>query len=197
MSGAAGKFSELSPRPLFFYTAPMELFEAVKKRHSYRGAFLPDALPRSDLEKIVDAGIRAPSGYNGQSTTFVVVDDPLLLKRIAGILSGEAVATAPAIIFCVMDGRARAGAEFVFGVEDYAAAAENILLAVTACGYASVWIDGALRKEKRAERLAELLGVPPQLSIRIALPLGVPVEERAQKEKKPFAERAWFNRYGG
>ena len=34
------------------------------------------------------------------------------------------------------------------------------------------------------------------LEVRIILPLGVPSEPGQQKEKKPFAERAWFNRYG-
>ena len=153
--------------------------------------------PASTFSAIVDAGIRAPSGYNGQSTSFVVVDDPAILERVASILSGDAVGTAAAIVFVVMDDRPRPNADFRFGVEDYSAACENILLAVTALGYASVWIDGALRKEGRASALAALLGVPAPLEIRVALPLGIPAEARSQKEKKPFGERAWFNRYGG
>jgi nitroreductase len=173
----------------------MELFEALKKRHSYRGAFLPRSVPKKDLEDILDAGIRAPSGYNGQSTSFVAVDDPELLAKIAQILSGDAVKTAPAIICVFMDGRTRPGMEFMFGVEDYAASTENMLLAITALGYASVWIDGALRKEGRAKKLADLLGVPDTLELRVVLPLGAPAEKRPQKEKKPFSERAWFNRY--
>lgn len=174
----------------------MELFEAIEKRHSYRGAFLQRAVPRSDLERIVGAGIRAPSGYNGQSTSFVIVDDPGLLSRIASILTGEAVRTAAAIIFLIMDDSPRPNADFRFGVEDYSAACENILLAITALGYAGVWIDGALRKEGRTAKLADLLGVPSHLEIRVAVPLGIPADVRPQKEKKPFADRAWFNRYG-
>jgi len=58
-----------------------------------------------------------------------------------------------------------------------------------------LWIDGVLRREERAARLARLLGVPEPLEVRVILPLGVPVEAKAQREKKPFAERAWFNRY--
>ena len=39
----------------------MDLFEAVTKRHSYRGTFRVQPVPRSDLERIVQAGLQAPS----------------------------------------------------------------------------------------------------------------------------------------
>ena len=31
----------------------MDLFDAIKRRHSYRGKFLKDRIPSSDLEQIV------------------------------------------------------------------------------------------------------------------------------------------------
>ena len=45
----------------------MEFFDVIRKRASYRAAFQEDPVPREDLEKIVDAGIRAPSGKNAAS----------------------------------------------------------------------------------------------------------------------------------
>ena len=66
----------------------MDLFETIGRRHSYRGPFLERPVPRDDLTRIVQAGIQAPSGYNGQSTTFVVVDDASLIGRI-GADSGD------------------------------------------------------------------------------------------------------------
>ena len=38
-----------------------------------------------------------------------------------------------------------------FGAEDCAAAVANMLLAITAVGYATVWTDGALRREVEAK----------------------------------------------
>ncbi len=175
----------------------MELFEAIERRHSYRGAFAAQPVPREDLARIVQAGIRAPSGYNGQSTSFVIVDEPSLAARIGAITGNATIAGAPAIIAVVMDPAAPADRDLRFGVEDYAAATENMLLAATALGYASLWFDGGLRREGRAAAVGELLGVPPQRVVRVLLPVGVPAERRQQKEKKPFAERAWFNRWGG
>lgn len=174
----------------------MDLFKAVEKRCSYRGPFKDKKVPRKDLEKIIEAGIRAPSGYNRQTTSFVIADDPEVIKQIGEIMSNEHVSVSPAVIVVLMD-TDDGGKDLYFGIEDYGAAVENILLAVTALGYGTVWIDGSLRREKRAERLGDLLGVPERYKVRVVLPLGVPAEEKAQNEKKSFDERAWYNRYGG
>ncbi len=174
----------------------MDVFEAIEKRHSYRGGFQAQPVPRSDLLRIVAAGIRAPSGYNAQSTSFVIVDDPALIKAVADVMSSDTVRGAPAAIACVMDPGATADRAYAFGVEDYSAAVENMLLAVTAMGYASVWIDGALKEGDRAARVGGILGVPADRQVRVVLPVGVPTERGTQKEKRPLALRAWFNRFG-
>ena len=61
----------------------MDVFEAVALRHSYRGPFRDQAIPRADLERIVQGGLQAPSGKNAQTTRFVIVDDPDLVRKIA------------------------------------------------------------------------------------------------------------------
>ena len=104
--------------------------------------------------------------------------------------------SAPAVIVCLMDLLATSDKDYFFGVEDYGAAVENIFLAVTDLGYATVWIDGALRREDRSERIRRLLGAPEGRQVRVILPIGLPSEQRKQKEKKEFGQRAWFNRFG-
>ena len=170
----------------------MELFEAISKRYSYRGEFVDSPVPKEDLKKIVQAGIVAPSGCNAQSTTFVIVDDPALLDQIGTILSRSA----PAMIVCIAN-PAPVVRECSFEKEDCAAAVENMLLAITAMGYASVWLDGILRVDGIGEKIGEILGVPSNLRVQIVLPLGIPVSPGMQREKKSFNERAWFNSYGG
>jgi nitroreductase len=173
----------------------MDLFEAVDKRHSYRGEFTDATIPRDDLRLIVQAGIQAPSAKNEQVASFVIVDNPQLLSQIAEVVERPVCNTAKAMIVCVADPRPVLG-DLSFAAEDCAAAVENILLAVTALGYATVWLDGVLRVEDKAARIAGLLGVPEGKSVRILLPLGVAAEPGTQKEKLPFHQRAWFNRYG-
>lgn len=172
----------------------MDVFEAIAKRHSYRGAFLDRPIPREDLVKIVEAGVHAPSGKNEQTTSFVIVDEPELLRQLAEIINRPVCQTAKAMIVCVIDPRPVFG-EISFAVEDCAAAVENMWLAITALGYATVWLDGALRVDRVAERVGELLGIPPGRQVRVVLPLGVAAEPGVQKEKLPFDRRAWFNRW--
>ena len=177
----------------------MDFFEAIRKRHSYRKAFKDEPVPREELRRIVEAGLMAPSGKNMQTTNFIIVDDPGIIGKIREMHpQNEAMKKAVAYIACIVDRAPEAVYEgFSFQVEDCAAAVENMLLAVTALGYATVWIDGWLRLEGRAKIIAELLGVPFGKTVRVLLPIGIPVEEITGPDKKPFVQRAWFNRWGG
>ncbi|MGD8454556.1 MAG: nitroreductase family protein [Phycisphaerae bacterium] len=176
----------------------MDVFEAIGKRHSYRGPFQEQAVRREDLRRIVQAGLQAPSGKNAQTTRFVIVDEPELLRKIGALhASNVAVQQARAMIACIVDQQPVAVYEsHHFQIEDCAAAVENMLLAVTALGYATVWIDGWLRTGGRAEQIGQMLGLPAGKVIRVLLPIGVPAETGPRKEKLPFEQRAWFNAYG-
>jgi nitroreductase len=177
----------------------MDFFEAVQKRHSYRGGFTEASMPREDLQKIVQAGLDAPSGKNAQTTRFVIVDDPSLVAQIAAMHQvSKAFQQAKAFIACIVDDQPDAVYEGMsFQVEDCAAAVENMLLAITALGYGSVWVDGWLRVQGRAEQIGKLIKLPAGKRIRVILPIGVPSETLKQPGKMPFDQRAGFNAYGG
>ena len=176
----------------------MDVCEAISRRHSYRGQFTEKAVPRADLRLIVDAALKAPSGKNAQTTTFLIVDDPGLVGKIGAMHErNRAMRQAKAMIACIVDRDPEAVHEgHNFQVEDCAVAVENMLLAITALEYATVWMDGWLRTKGRAGEIGRLLGLPEEKVVRVLLPIGVPAEKRAPKEKRPFEERAWFNRYG-
>ena len=175
----------------------MDFFEAVKQRHSYRGGFKDMVVRHEDLMIIVQAGLDAPSGCNAQTTRFVIVDDSELHNHIRQMHpANKAMQQAKAFIACIVD-KQPPGVyeELSFQVEDCAAAVQNMLLAITARGYASVWVDGWLRREGRAEILGKLLGVPDTKIVRVILPIGVPEKDVIGPEKLGFKQRAWFNKY--
>jgi nitroreductase len=175
----------------------MNLFAAIEKRHSYRSAYTKARVPRAALRRIVAAGLKAPSGCNAQTTTFVIVDDPRKLAAIRALHPMTAVQQAHAIIACIVHKKAPpVYARESFEVEDCSAAIENILLAITALGYGSVWIDGHLREHGRAQKLNRLLRVPKNRTVRVMLPVGVPAKRARRAGKKPFGRRAWFNTHG-
>jgi nitroreductase len=171
----------------------MELFEAIDTRYSYRGEFTDTPVSDSALRRIAEAGIRAPTACNKQGPRFLVVRDPQTLAAIGSIVDRSAICTAKAIIVLLADHRP-VYHEHAFGPEDCAAAAQNMLLAITGCGYASVWIDGVLRCDNIAQKLGQLLNVPDHLEVRILLPIGVPAEPRPPTARLPFQERVWFDR---
>ena len=172
----------------------MNIFKAIEKRATYRGPYKDDKIPREHLDKIVQAAIDAPSGCNAQTTSFVIVDNKKIMKDLAEIVPKAGMATAPAAIAVVAD-RTPAYGEISFYKEDYSAAVQNIYLAVTALGYATCWLDGALRRDGISEKIGNLLGIPEDLLVCVLLPVGVPENEITHKNKKSFDERACYNKY--
>lgn len=174
----------------------MDIFETFQKRHSYRGEFAAAPVPREDLVKIVEAGRLAPTACNCQSPAFVIVDDPAVIAQIAKLSPQEMFKTAKAVIVCAAS-RQPVFKGMSFHPEDCAAAVTQMLLAVTALGYASVWVQGFTKFDDNAAKIGKLVGLPDSLTVEILLPLGVPVSEGGQPAKKSWEERAWFNRWEG
>jgi len=171
----------------------MDLLELINSRHSYRGKFESTPVPREDLVKIMEAGLAAPSGCNKQTTSLIAVDDPAVLEKLRKVIDPPVGETAPAMI-CVLTQRIIAYRDRCFAVQDYSAAIENMLLAITALGYQSCWYEGHITDADRiGDQMAKILGVPDGYELICVLPVGVAMTEPKPPRKKPFEERAWFN----
>lgn len=174
----------------------METMKAILERKSYRGTYTAEPVPREHLQMILEAGLAAPSGCNKQTTSLIAVDDPELLSALHGVIDPPVGNTAPAMI-CVLTERIIAYRDRCFATQDYSAAIENMLLMITALGYASVWVEGHITDvDQIGRKMADILGVSQGLELVCFLPVGRPAEEIKGPVKKPFAERAWFNGFG-
>jgi len=175
----------------------MNMLELMQRRRSYRGRYENTPIPREDLRRIMEAGLAAPSGCNKQTVSLIAVDDPELLVRLKEAIDPPIAQTAPAAIV-VLTQEIYAYRDRRFNVQDYSAAIENMLLAITALGYESCWYEGHITDEDRIDlKLAEILGVPEDYKLVCFLPVGKAAQEpRPSPAKKPFEERAWFNGFG-
>ncbi len=174
----------------------MNTLEAIAARRSYRGKYESTPIPREHLTAILEAGYHAPSGCNKQTTSFIAVDDPELMAQLFTVIKKGLGKTAPAMI-CVLTRKVIAYADRTFYIQDYSAAIENILLAIADFGYASCWVEGHVTGTDRiGDQMANMLGVPEEYELIAYLPVGIPAEELPTIEKKPFADRAWFNGFG-
>ena len=171
----------------------MDTLQAIMNRRSYRGKYKDTLVPREDLRRILEAGLDAPSGCNKQTVSLIAVDDPELLKQLRAVIQPPVGETAPAMI-CVLTQRIIAYRDRCFATQDYAAAIQNMLLAIVALGYQSCWYEGHITDEDRiGDRMARILGVPEGYELVCFLPVGVAEEEPKPPRKKAFEERAWFN----
>ena len=68
----------------------MELFEAIRRRRTTNGPFLPDPVSPAHQRALVEAAGMAPSHFNSQPWRFVLVDDREKIEEVARI-SGESM----------------------------------------------------------------------------------------------------------
>jgi len=173
----------------------MDFFEAVKARYTHKETFLGTPVPREHLEKIARAGLAAPSGDNAQSVSLIIIDDSGVLSRLRAIAASDGLRTAPAAIAILSDPSTQKK-DTNFLKEDYSAAAENMLLAAAALGYASVWLDYILMDRQVQLAYLRELGAPESYLLPIILPIGKPDGEGSRRVKKPFDERMSYNGFG-
>jgi len=150
----------------------MDTIETIRKRRSIR-QFSDYAVPKEDLETIVDAGRLAPTGNNRQPWDFVVVTDRSMIERFK--VSGAWIEKASAVIVVVMDPVSS------WWVEDGAAAIENMLLASTALGYGACWVEGDVLP--REALFKTLLDIPTEKRVMALMPIGVAAEIPTPKKK--------------
>ena len=162
----------------------METFTTIKKRRSVRD-YTGEKIPQDTLEMIVDAARWAPSGYNRQPWEFIIITNREMIGKLK--VAAKWMENAAAIIAIVLDPDASK-----FWLEDGSAAIQNILLAATALGYGSCWLQGYT--EPNETSFKSLLGVPPEKRLLTLIPIGVPVSW-PEKEKKPLEEILHWERY--
>jgi nitroreductase len=141
----------------------MDLFEAIGKRTSVR-AYSNKPISKKLLEKLIDAGKRAPTGRNVQPLEFIVLTQPDKKQLIANITNyGKFLSQAPACI-------AVYSKNTKYYLEDGCAAVENILLAATALGLGSCWIAGD--KKPYVNEIQTILRVPSHFRLVALIAIG-------------------------
>lgn len=167
--------------------------DVIMSRTSIR-SFTGDPVSKDQLEILLKAGMAAPTAMNSQPWRFVVLSDRDRISEVFGSgFRGDMFKTAGAIIVVcgqtsvMMKPLGKPDAEEVempnrFWFEDCSAAAQNILLAAKATGLGAVW-TAAYPIEERMALIAQALGLPANVSPLCVIPVGVPAENPAPKDK--------------
>lgn len=164
----------------------MEVLEAINARISVRN-FKDQPVPKEDVLRLVQAGLRAPTAGNIQPWFFYVVMDNKLKNSLAEAALGQNfIASAPVVIVTCAEPEASAKiygdrGRYLYCIQDTAAAVENIMLAAVSLGLGSCWI-GAFDEGK----VAGLLSMPRGRRPVAVIPVGYPEKEKAGTARKPL-----------
>ena len=194
-------------RIVLFITVAAAMLSGCKTQESTAGAldvimtrtsirnFTGEPVPQEQLETILKAGMAAPTAMNSQPWRFVVVTDREKMAQVFGQgPRSEMFQTAGAVIVVCGESTSSMRKPFgqpdapevemenMFWYEDCSAAAENILLAAHALGLGAVWTAGYPGMQRVAP-IAEALGIPEKVIPLCVIPVGVPAEAPAPKDK--------------
>ena len=172
------------------------VYQNIMTRTSVR-AYLDKPVEDEKIEKLLRAGMAAPSAVNVQPWHFVVVKDKSTLEKIAEVTPNARMAKdAPlAIVVCGDMTNEKPGMVREFWSQDASAATENILLQAHGMGLGAVW-TGTYPDPKRCEAISGLLHLPSQIIPFATIVIGYPKGETTPKDKwKP--ENVSYEVYGG
>ena len=150
----------------------MNVKNAIEQRRSIRG-YLERPVEAEKLERVLDAGRRAPSARNMQEWRFVVVRDAATRARLAEAACGQAfVGQAPVVLAAcaVACDHVMTCGQHCYPI-DLAIAVDHMTLQAVEEGLGTCWI-GAFSEEK----VKKLLGAPEEAKIVALTPVGYPAK---------------------
>ncbi len=172
----------------------METWDAIRARRNVR-QYTGQPIAREDLERICEAGRRAPSAGNGQPWDFVVVTDRAQLIELAKVWEpgGRHIAQSAATIALVArepeDERQRG-----LMLYDFGQATANMMLAAADLGIGSG--HSAVSDQQQAQRV---LGFPDGYLAVYLIGLGYPADRPlrplSRPSRRPFDEVVHWNRW--
>lgn len=152
------------------------VIENILTRRSIRSYTDQDVEP-GKLEAILEAGMAAPSGKNGQPWDFVVLTRREILDEMAERLPYAKMLREARVAIAVCADRTKSPYWYV----DCSAAAENILLAAHALGLGAVW-TATYPYRDRMDVVKELCGLPGSYDSLCVIPVGYPAREARPKD---------------
>ncbi|MFZ5906345.1 MAG: nitroreductase family protein [Nitrospirota bacterium] len=159
-----------------------DALSVIHNRKSVR-SFTGQSVDKDMLDKLIRAGMAAPTAVNRQPWAFVAVTDRKTLDTLAaGLPYAKMLDKAgAAVIVCAVTEKAH-DQRMEFAVIDSTCASENILLAAEALGLGAVWTAAYPYKE-RMDVVRKALHIPQAIIPLNVIPVGHPTGTEKPKDK--------------
>jgi nitroreductase len=196
-----------------------DLFSVIHAQRACRRFDPAGAVPDTDIERILDAAVHAPSAENTQPWSFIVVRDEqtridlaawwtetwnaggnefarqhvsdALYADMEKAIGPTGFAAAPVVVVVLLD------TERVlepFAHSSIYPAVQNLLLASNALGYGSCLTTGLTLFG--VERVRERLGLPEKINPMAAVYIGKPAKPLKPPTRRPATEVTYRERFG-
>jgi nitroreductase len=195
----------------------MDLFEAIRTTRSMRRLDPSQDVTESDVETILEAATRAPTGGNSQPVRWLVVRDPELKRRIAELYRQGAevvlqryeeqastnpaaarmlksswhladhMGEAPVLVIPCARGERGRVDSSVFP------GVQNLMLAARALGLGTTLTTIHRLHE---DEIKELLGIPADVHTFAVIPVGHPQGRWGEAPRRPVSEVAYRDTWG-
>ena len=170
----------------------MDVLEAIYTRRSIR-RYSKKEIENKIVDKIIHAGMYAPSAVNKQPWHFIVITDKTIKAKLKSAYTAERIQQAPVLIVCCVDSlvswKRHDGKDY--GEVDGAIAMQNLVLMASELGLGTCWIANFDEKILKA-----VLGIPDSVSVVAMTPLGYADEKKgAVEDRKPIDEILHQNKW--
>ena len=171
----------------------MELLEALYTRRSVR-RWTGETIPDEQLNKLVEAAARAPSGGNTQPWAFVIIREQGRRRRLRAAAPGIAGRATAVVLICLDKQRA----DEEPGTREYdmvhltlGAAMQNLLLAAHDQGLGACAIGSF-----HFASLRSIVSLPAHLELKLLVALGYPVSQPKAPPLRRLSEVCYFEEEG-
>jgi nitroreductase len=154
------------------------VLENIANRKSVRNYIEGKAIETDKIEKLLRAGMAAPTGKNTQPWEFIVVTRRDVLDALAAKLPYAKMLKQATLAIIVCADTAKSQYWYV----DCSAATENILLAAEAMQLGAVW-TATYPYENRMDAVKQVFQLPDNIQSLCIIPMGYPSMKESPKDK--------------
>lgn len=151
---------------------------SIYTRRSVR-KFIKKEVDGDLIEKLLRAGMQAPSAMNQQAWEFLVVSDKETRQKLSTFKKGGVLVEMANIVIIVLCNENNLKSD-VMWQQDLGAVTQNISLEAVNLGLGSVWL-GCAPHEDRMNAVIDLFNLPSHVKPYSVLAIGYPEDEDANK----------------
>lgn len=169
------------------------IYNSIMTRSSVR-SYTDQPVEQEKLEKLLRAGMAAPTAGNRQPWEFIIVTDRKILDTFPSIIPNAQMSAKAQAAIVVLGSPTKALLP-EYWVQDCSAATENILLAAHGMGLGTVWCGAYPNNDAdRVGQMRKLLSIPEDSYALNIIVIGYPDSEPVIKDKWDTA-KVHYNKY--